>query len=816
MDAPDAGPLGGHEAHRKLEESALMRGRTLRRLAVLATAAATLALALVAWQAAERQTHAEARRAFDFRVEEMANDLAGRMLDYEQVLRGAVGLLAASSEISAERWRTYVYNLRLESSYPGIQALAYAPLLRQDGGAAMPVRFIEPHERGNTRVLGFDLLRDGERRRAAERARDTGTPVLTGPVRLISEESGSTVPGFLVMVPVFAGATPETVAERRERFIAVVYAAFRATDFFEGTLGRRVGLQVRLLDVTAANAPAVLYDDRLEAPRALFEKAQRFGVRGRSWQLQARSLPPLESEISGDRPRLVLGAGLALAVLFTALVWSLVNTRRQAGELARRMVAANEERDRFRAAVDLHVDTMLMVDAASARIVYANEGAARSLGYSRDELVGEPASMVFADRDQPRLVAEYGRLAESGEAVEMERVRFRRKDGTVFPVEVTRQVLRTGGKAFILGVGRDITARLEAERSLRESEARLALSLESSGLALFDWDLSTGLVHLGKEWQAMLGGEPSATVTPIQKLEQLVHKDDLPALLEQVRALVAGEIEIYRVEHRVRMLNGQWKWIESVAKVSRRDRNGRATRVTGTNADITDRKAVSELKNAFIANVSHELRTPLTGIVASLELLKEGAAGELPPQARRFIELAHGNGERLADLISDILDLERIESGRLHLEIEKVAVHPVLEQVAELNSAYVARHKARIEVRAPAEGLAVSADRDRLVQVLTNLVSNAAKFSPEGGAIRLQAAAKRDRVVLSVSDEGPGIPDEFRARLFGKFEQADHDKAGTGLGLAISKAMVEKMGGHIACISAPGQGATFTLDLPAA
>ena len=791
-------------------------GATLKALLVAATAALSLALALGAWRAAESQQAGEARALFEFRAREIALALGGRMYDYEQVLRGTVGLLAASRQVTAREWKTYVSTLQLDSTYPGIQALAYAARGRDGGRETAVVRYIEPRVRGNERVPGFDLLSEPERRRAIERARDTGEAVLTGKLTLLSEPSGSSQPSFVMFLPVYrGGGAPASFAERRARFAAVVYAAFRAPDLFRGTIGQPLGLHLRLFDATDPASPQLLYEDARDAGQPRYERAEPLVVRGRTWRLEATSQPAFEALNIGDRARVVLSGGIALSVLLTALVWSLVNTREQARALARSMVVAGEERDRFRSAVDHHWDIMLMVDVARMRFVYANEGACRSLGYRREELIGHSAALVFADRDEQQLARQYEQLA-AAELSEIERGSFRRKDGSTLPVEISRQLLQTASGKYVLGVARDITARLEAERSLRDSEARLALALESSGLALFDWDLQSNLVHLGKEWRVLLGGEAEATVTPIQKLEQLVHADDLPMVRAQLRKLLAGESDGYRIEHRVRTLSGQWKWIESVARVSGRDAAGRATRVTGTNADIGARKAVADLKSAFIANVSHELRTPLTGIVTSLGLLQEGSAGELPEQARRFVDIAYGNSERLSALINDILDLERVETGRLRLEMRPVAVGELLSKVASLNAPYAERYKARIVTRPPGRELRVMADDDRLLQVLTNLVSNAAKHSPPDGEIALAAEVKDGRVIFSVADCGPGIAEEFKPRVFGKFEQADAGKSGTGLGLAISKALVEKMGGEIRFASVPGRGATFYVELPIA
>jgi PAS domain S-box-containing protein len=468
----------------------------------------------------------------------------------------------------------------------------------------------------------------------------------------------------------------------------------------------------------------------------------------------------------------------------------------------------------FVAALDSHRDTIVLVDAEEMRIVYANQGACNNLGYRLEELIGQPPQFVFADRDAEQMIGSYLRM-KSGEPSEVYRALQRRKDGSVIPVEVSRQIVQGTGARYVVGVARDISAQVEAERALRESERRLALALFNSGLAIFDWDVSSGRVEMGAQWSEIIGGESGPSVTTIDALRELAHPDDRPELHARVRQLLEGELASYRLEHRVRSQRGDWVWIESAAEVSERDAGGRALRVTGTNRDISVRRAVAEMKDAFVAAVSHELRTPLTGLIASLELLREGSAGELPPLVRDFVERAHANGERLAQLINDVLDLERAEAGRLQLQIESLDAAGLLREVARLDAAYAESFQARISIDAP-PGLAISADRRRTLQVLSNLISNAAKFSPPGGEIRLAARAEAGRVVLSVADQGPGVPEEFKPRLFGLFEQASHAKGGTGLGLRICKSLVERMGGQIWCESEPGRGATFLVALPRA
>jgi len=235
--------------------------------------------------------------------------------------------------------------------------------------------------------------------------------------------------------------------------------------------------------------------------------------------------------------------------------------------------------------------------------------------------------------------------------------------------------------------------------------------------------------------------------------------------------------------------------------------------------DITEHKEVERLKSEFVSIVSHELRTPLTSIRGSLGLLEGGVLGELPPPVVDMVRIAHTNTERLIRLINDILDLEKMEAGKVELRLQPLEVAEVVE--ATLGGLRGMADTAKVALRAEVGGSGlVRADWDRLIQVLTNLVSNAIKFSPPGGAVTVRALREaQGQVRFEVVDQGPGIPLEKRSRLFGRFQQLDssdtRSKGGTGLGLAISQALVEQHGGHIEVRGEPGEGATFTFSLPA-
>lgn len=237
--------------------------------------------------------------------------------------------------------------------------------------------------------------------------------------------------------------------------------------------------------------------------------------------------------------------------------------------------------------------------------------------------------------------------------------------------------------------------------------------------------------------------------------------------------------------------------------------------------DVTERRRLEALKNEFVSTVSHELRTPLTSISGSLELIMGGVAGQVPPQARTLLEIATRNCKRLVRLIGDLLDIEKLAAGKLHLAREDLLVGPVVERAVAANLGFAAGEGVALRCETPPEPVAAYANADRVEQIVTNLVSNACKFSAAGDEVLVRLeAAPGGGARFSVQDHGPGIPADFAPRVFQPFSQADGSatrrKGGTGLGLGISKALVDTMGGTIAFETAEGQGTTFTVTLPAA
>ena len=240
---------------------------------------------------------------------------------------------------------------------------------------------------------------------------------------------------------------------------------------------------------------------------------------------------------------------------------------------------------------------------------------------------------------------------------------------------------------------------------------------------------------------------------------------------------------------------------------------------TGVVRDITERKEMDRMKNEFISTVSHELRTPLTSIRGSLGLLSSGTVGELPESANEMLKIASNNTERLLLLINDILDIQKIESGKMRFKFETVDLNLFIKQAITDHAEYGNQHGVTFILGKVLDGVHIYADKDRLMQVVGNLLSNAAKFSNDSDKVDISVAMHHSgRLRISFTDYGVGIPDKFQPKLFERFTQSDSSdtrvKGGTGLGLSISKVIIEKHGGLIGFVSKEGIGSTFYIELP--
>lgn len=400
--------------------------------------------------------------------------------------------------------------------------------------------------------------------------------------------------------------------------------------------------------------------------------------------------------------------------------------------------------------------------------------------------------------------------------------RMRHKDGHwVWVHDRGRVVSWTGdGRPLLMsGTHADISEQKQAEASLRASEEKYrSLVVNIPGAAYQcamdpDWTV----LYISDAIETLTGYSAQDFIgNAVRSYASVIHPDDATVGNQAMHeAIAAGEP--WAIEYRLRHRDGGVRWVYEKGQAIRGE-GGEILWLSGFIHDITERKHMERMKDEFISTVSHELRTPLTSISGALGLLSGGATGALPEPAAEMIGIAHKNSLRLTHLINDLLDMEKLVAGKLRFDLQVQELMPLVEQSLRDNQPYAAQYRVSYDLVARCDGVQVRVDALRLQQVLANYLSNAAKFSPEGGTVEIVVTQRDAAVRVEVIDHGPGIPAEFRPYIFEKFSQADasdtRQRGGTGLGLAISKELIERMHGTVGFESEPGRGARFHFDLP--
>ena len=504
---------------------------------------------------------------------------------------------------------------------------------------------------------------------------------------------------------------------------------------------------------------------------------------------------------------------------YTAIVRE-ISERKRAQEQIR-------ERDRLFNAVMENTASFVHIRDINGRYLCVNKEYERVFECKNEEIRGHSYTEVL-DSELAAIAARYEeQIIATRESIRTE-TKVQRSEGERVFLVIRSPLFDENGKVIgTCGVGSDITAMRKLEKdmeqtlsALRESEERWSFALEGSGDGVWDWDIPNNVVLLSKRGKAMLGYEEHEVGNGNNEWDTRVHPDDKQAALAALQENLDGKTESFTNEHRVRCKDGSYIWLLDRGKVVERSADGKPLRVIGTHTNITARKNMERIQSEFISTVSHELRTPLTSIRGSLGLLEGGVLGEIPSKAKGIISVANKNCQRLITLVNDILDMEKLMSGKMGLQLVTADLNDVVQQAIEANAGYAQQYKVVVAFAKLPHPAWAKLDLNRGMQVLTNLLSNAIKFTRENTAVSLRLVAQEAFWRIEVQDHGEGIPVEFQSRIFEAFAQADsantRQQGGTGLGLNISKNLVEQMRGTIGYDTHIGVGTTFWFTLPAA
>ncbi|MET0333801.1 MAG: PAS domain-containing protein [Rhizobacter sp.] len=542
--------------------------------------------------------------------------------------------------------------------------------------------------------------------------------------------------------------------------------------------------------------------------------------------------------MTGDVPLYALaGAGLAIATL-VALVWWRMRKPSDAPSRDVEDTVPTHDGTDYEQLFTLSPHPMFVYDTGTLRFLAVNGAMQKRYGHAREDLL----KMTLADIRPPEEVAAMQamtREVRNTQSVELPGVwRHRRKDGSVFPARISGHNLTYRGRAARLVQVIDVSAEaaLQAEREqmiakLQHSREWLATAINAGRIALWERDLVARTMVLGGRWAEVIGTTSKAfgPVT-VERFEELCHPDDLPRAAARFKAYVLDPSEPYSDEFRVRHTDGSWIWLLGQGKVADRSSDGRVLRVVGTYIDISPMKAAqharaqaqaaeqaSAMKSQFLGRVSHELRTPLNAVIGFSQLMQLDERAPLTAQQQDRVARIERAGQHLLGLITDLMDLSRIEVGAVDLQTEALSLPQLVDDTLAMVDTQLQERQVVVERDIAPDLPQVQADALRLRQCLLNLFSNAIKYGLTPGLLRIGAHASGEHeVTLTVWNRGAGMTPQQMERLYEPFNRLGRDAShgeGTGIGLAISRQLIERMGGRIEATSAAGEWAQFSVTL---
>jgi signal transduction histidine kinase/CHASE1-domain containing sensor protein/CheY-like chemotaxis protein len=750
---------------------------------------------------------------FNSSVQEIQDQVRLRIATSTALLRAGTGLFAASDFVDAREFESFVTEIELEKNYPGVEGIGYSVRFAPEDEARViagmkrqgfnnfriwpedsprreynAIIYLQPDTIRNKGALGYDMGTDETRRQAMDAARDSGKPFASGRVHLVQERDlpeASRQSGFLIYVPVYQKNVPiGNEQERREALLGFVYSPLRAEDFLEAVVGsEKYDVNFSVYDGTEEKAEKLLGSVGEEvSANPMFTDAKPLEVEGRVWTLAFVTNPSFETHSNRYLLKYTLILGGLLSLLFAAVTRAEIRARSRAE----------------------HSADELKKSATTIRNTLQER--------ERTEEALKKTSEALRDADQ-RALLEYERLLVRIKAF-AQALGTARELHAIFKAlcEFTNvSVPCNGFFVSLYDPVRDVRTACYGWADGDELDVSLLPPMPVTASGANSRAVRTGEVVITNDYMRATQANPGIIVGPDNGL----RPDSSMAVPMAVMGRIIGTIEVQSYE----------KGVYKPEHVTAMGMAANLTAVAIENVRLLElersaRQAAEEsnrLKDEFLATVSHELRTPLTAILGWSRLLEGGTLDDSVTQ--QAVEVIWRNAKAQAQIVDDILDVSRIITGNLYLDLHPLEVVPVVENAINVVRPTADAKGIKIEKYFDSTPAMISGDANRLQQVVWNLLSNAVKFTDSGGRVCVKVSRAGGAVEVRVSDTGQGISREFLPYVFDRFRQADstttRQHGGLGLGLAIARHLVEIHGGTINAESGgDGRGATFTIRLP--
>jgi PAS domain S-box-containing protein len=366
---------------------------------------------------------------------------------------------------------------------------------------------------------------------------------------------------------------------------------------------------------------------------------------------------------------------------------------------------------------------------------------------------------------------------------------------------------------------------LSAEKELRqtnkrlfESEERYSLAFKGNQSGVWDWNVGSKFIYSSPYLKALLGYAENEMPNTVEFYHQITHPDDLDKIIKLTEMHLKKNVP-FQIEYRLKTKNTGYRFFEVIGQAIQNE-EGIPVRMVGSMRDVTENRKTEKLKNEFVSLVRNELKSPVKSIQESIDTVLTSSEENLSASVLKLLKRAKQNCDRLSFLMSEILDIAKIESGKTKFKFKLEDIMQIVKAAIISRQSYAEKNGVHLRLTQAADNVKVNVDAELLSQVLANLISNAVKFSPEGGEVTISVARRENFVRVAITDQGPGIPEKFQTQIFQEYVHVESAPAREGegvlLGLKLSKAIIEEFGGAMSFLTTPKHGTTFYFDLPQA